>query len=129
MIDGDVDLIQLRGKRQPLGQLADLAGQLHEITSPFSVPLILNDYAEIAKHVPVEGVHVGQDDDAVAVVRQKGGRPVVAGKSTHSLEQPIAAQREGADSIRFGPLFATPPKPDSKPLAFKDLKHAPILPT
>ena len=123
MIDGDVDLIQLRGKRQPLGQLADLAGQLHEITSPFSVPLVVNDYAEIAKHVTVEGVHVGQDDDAVAVVRQKVGRPVVVGKSTHSLEQAIAAQREGADYIGFGPIFATPTKPDYKPIGLKDIKR------
>jgi len=123
MIDGNVDLIQLRGKQQPLGQLADLAGQLHEITSPFSVPLIVNDYAEIAKHVPVEGVHVGQDDDAVAVVRQKVGRPVVVGKSTHSVEQAIAAQGEGADYIGFGPIFATPTKPDYKPIGLKDIKQ------
>ena len=123
MIDGDVDLIQLRGKRQPLGQLADLAGQLHEITSPSSIPLVVNDYAEIAKHVTVEGVHVGQDDDAVAVVRQKVGRPVVVGKSTHSLEQAIAAQREGADYIGFGPIFATPTKPDYKPIGLKDIKR------
>lgn len=123
MIDGDVDLIQLRGKRQALGQLADLAGRLHGITSPFSVPLIVNDYAEIAKHVPVEGVHVGQDDDAVAAVRQKVGRPVVVGKSTHSVEQAIAAQREGADYIGFGPIFATPTKPDYKPIGLKDIKR------
>jgi thiamine-phosphate pyrophosphorylase len=123
MIDGDVDLIQLRGKRLPLGQVADLAGQLHQVTSPFSVPLIVNDYAEIAKHVPVEGVHVGQDDDAVAVVRQKVGRPVLVGKSTHSLEQAIAAQREGADYIGFGPIFATPTKPDYKPIGLKDIKQ------
>ncbi len=123
MIDGDVDLIQLRGKRQPLDQLADLAGQLHEITSRFSVPLVVNDYAEIAKHVPVEGVHVGQDDDAVAVARQKVGRPVVVGKSTHSLEQAIAAQREGADYIGFGPIFATPTKPAYKPIGLKDIKQ------
>ena len=123
MIDGNVDLIQLRGKQQPLGQLADLAGQLHEITSPFSVPLIVNDYAEIAKHVPVEGVHVGQDDDAVAVVRQKVGRPVVVGKSTHSVEQAIAAQGEDADYIGFGPIFATPTKPDYKPIGLKDIKQ------
>jgi thiamine-phosphate pyrophosphorylase len=126
MIDGDVDLIQLRGKRRRLGQLADLAGQLHEVMSPVSVPLIVNDYAEVAKHVPVEGVHVGQNDDAVAVVRQKVGRPVVVGKSTHSLEQAIAAQREGADYIGFGPIFATPTKPDYKPIGLKDIKQVHI---
>lgn len=123
MTDGGVDLIQLRGKQQPLGQLIDLAGQVQEITSRFSVPLIVNDYAEIAKHVLVEGVHVGQDDDSVALVRQKVERPVVVGKSTHSVEQAIAAQREGANYIGFGPIFATPTKPDYKPIGLKDIKQ------
>ena len=32
------------------------------------------------------------------------------GKSTHSVEQAIAAAEEGADYIGFGPLFPTPTK-------------------
>ncbi|MEY2479448.1 MAG: thiamine-phosphate pyrophosphorylase [Verrucomicrobiota bacterium] len=123
MIEGDVDLIQLRGKRQTLQELVDLAGELHKITSRSSVPLIVNDHAEIAAKVPVEGVHVGQDDDPIDVVRGKVGRPIIVGKSTHSLEQARAAQHEGADYIGFGPLFATPTKPDYKPIGLRDIEQ------
>jgi thiamine-phosphate pyrophosphorylase len=123
MIEGGIDLIQLRGKHQPLARLVDLAGQLHEITSRFSVPLVVNDYTEIAAKVSVEGVHVGQDDDSVAAARAKAGRPIVVGKSTHAFEQAIAAQREGADYIGFGPIFATPTKPDYQPIGLKDIKR------
>jgi thiamine monophosphate synthase len=41
---------------------------------------------------------------------RKQAANVLVGKSTHSLEQARAAQREGADYIGFGPIFATPDK-------------------
>ena len=123
MIEGGVDLIQLRGKRKSLDELSDLAAELHKITSRSFIPLIVNDYAEIARRVPVEGVHVGQDDDPIAVVRVKSGRNVIVGKSTHSLEQAITAQSEGADYIGFGPIFATPTKPDYKPIGLTDIRR------
>ena len=124
MIEGGVDLIQLRGKERSIDELVDLAAELHELTTRSSTPLIANDYAEIARKVPVEGVHVGQDDDSIEVVRRKAGRAVVVGKSTHSLKQARAAQREGADYIGFGPIFATPTKPDYQPIGLKDIKQA-----
>ncbi|PYJ17023.1 MAG: thiamine phosphate synthase [Verrucomicrobia bacterium] len=124
MIKGSVDLIQLRGKRQSVDELVDLAAELHELTTRSFTPLIVNDHAEIARRVPVEGVHVGQDDDSIEVVRRKAGRDVVVGKSTHSLDQARAAQREGADYIGFGPIFATPTKPDYEPIGLKDIKQA-----
>jgi thiamine-phosphate pyrophosphorylase len=123
MIKGGVDLIQLRGKEKTIDELVDLARELHQLTSRSSRPLIVNDHAEIARRVPVQGVHVGQDDDSIAVARRKAGRAVVVGKSTHSLEQAYAAQSEGADYIGFGPIFATPTKPDYKPIGLGDIRQ------
>src|SRR5215813_6074136 len=80
MIKGGVDLIQLRGKSKSLGELTDLAAALHELTTS-STPLIVNDYAEIASRVPVEGVHVGQADDSIEVARRKAARDILVGKS------------------------------------------------
>ena len=121
MLEGGVDLVQLRGKEKSLDELAGYAARLHELTARSSTPLIVNDYAEIASQVPLEGVHVGQDDDSIAVARRKAGRAVLVGKSTHSLEQALAAQREGADYIGFGPIFATPTKPDYPPIGLSDV--------
>jgi thiamine-phosphate pyrophosphorylase len=122
MIDGGVDLIQLRGKKQTVAEIVDLADKLHALTSVAEIPLIVNDHAEITTQVPVEGVHVGQDDDSVTTAREKAGREILVGRSTHSLEQAIAAQKEGADYIGFGPIFATPTKPDYKPIGFDQIK-------
>ena len=128
MVEGGVDLIQLRGKLKLLDELAGYAAGLHAFTASASTPLIVNDHAEIARRVPVEGIHVGQDDDSIEVARSKAGRAVLIGKSTHSLEQALAAQREGADYIGFGPIFATPTKPDYAPIGLTDIRrvHAEI---
>jgi thiamine-phosphate pyrophosphorylase len=123
MVTGGVDLIQLRGKGRLINELVNLASDIHEITARSNTPLIVNDHAEIAARVPVEGVHVGQDDDSIAVARQKAGRDLIVGKSTHSLAQAHAAKGEGADYIGFGPIFATPTKPDYTPIGLGDVRQ------
>jgi thiamine-phosphate pyrophosphorylase len=123
MLQGNVDLIQLRAKKQSLEEIVDLAGALHQITSGAGIPLIVNDHAEVAAKVPVEGVHLGQDDDSLAHARKKAGRQLFVGKSTHSFEQAVAAEREGADYIGFGPIFATPTKPDYQPIGLTGIKR------
>ncbi len=122
MIEGGVDIIQLRAKKMSILQIVDLAEQIHWLTSAASTPLIVNDHAEIARRVPVEGVHVGQDDEAIAKVRAAVSYEIIVGKSTHSLEQAGAAANEGADYIGFGPIFATPTKPDYTAIGLTDIK-------
>jgi thiamine-phosphate pyrophosphorylase len=123
MIEGGVDLIQLRAKKSSATEIVDLAMKLHKLTAAANVPLIVNDRAEVAAEVPVEGVHVGQDDDSVAIAREKAKRKIFVGKSTHSFEQALAAQQESADYIGFGPIFATPTKPDYKPIGLDDINR------
>ena len=121
MIAGGVDLIQLRGKGCSVEELTALAVELHAITLQHATPLIINDHAEIARMVEVEGVHVGQDDLSVAEARRIAGRSLLIGKSTHTLAQAKAAEAEGADYIGFGPLFATPTKPDYAPIGLAEI--------
>ncbi|HEY7000648.1 MAG TPA: thiamine phosphate synthase [Candidatus Udaeobacter sp.] len=123
MVIGGVDVIQLRGKGESIDELVNLASEIHKITGPSDTSLIVNDHAEIAARVPVEGVHVGQGDDSILVARQKAGRDLIVGKSTHSLAQARAAQDEGADYVGFGPIFATPTKPDYKPIGLGDIRQ------
>ena len=123
MVSGGVDLIQLRGKGKSIEELMNLASEIHEITVRSNTPLIVNDHAEIAARVPVEGVHVGQGDDSIPVARQKAGRDLIVGKSTHSLDQAHAAHGDGADYIGFGPIFATPTKPDYKAIGLANIRR------
>jgi thiamine-phosphate pyrophosphorylase len=122
MIDGGVDLIQLRAKAHPSAEIAKIAAALHDSTLRRGVPLIINDHPEIARIVSAEGVHVGQDDLPIAEVREIAGAECVVGKSTHSVDQAIRAFYEGADYIGFGPLFATPTKPDYPPVGLDEIR-------
>jgi thiamine-phosphate pyrophosphorylase len=123
LIDGGIDVVQLRGKGRRLDELNALAGQLLEQTAAARVPFIVNDHAAVANRLELQGVHVGQDDDSIEQVRDAVNRPIIVGKSTHSLSQAIAAEREGADYIGFGPLFATPTKPDYKPIGLNEIRE------
>ena len=118
---GGVDVLQLRAKKLEAREIERLARQMLPVTRAHGVPLVINDHLEIAAAVGSEGVHVGQDDDAVAKARAVVGPECFVGKSTHSLAQAVAAQAEGADYIGFGPLYATGTKPDYVPIGLQDI--------
>jgi thiamine-phosphate pyrophosphorylase len=121
LVRGGIDLIQLRAKNLSAAEIEKLAWELHSITTRRGVPLIINDHPEIARSVRAEGVHLGQDDMSIADARTIVGADCAVGKSTHSLDQAIRAFYEGADYIGFGPLFATPTKPDYPPIGLNDI--------
>ncbi|HEX3818529.1 MAG TPA: thiamine phosphate synthase [Chthoniobacterales bacterium] len=122
LIEGGADIIQLRAKEQSVGALREIARQVHCLTSSAKVPLIINDHPEIARDVQLEGLHLGQGDLPIAAAREIVRREDCwIGKSTHSVAQAIAAQAEGADYIGFGPLFATPTKPDYQPIGLGEI--------
>jgi len=121
LLEGGVDILQLRAKDVPKSIVAGLAEEIHALTAPLGVPFMLNDYPELLRDVPAEGAHVGQDDGSVADAREAAGRPVIIGKSTHSPAQAQAAAEEGADYIGFGPLFVTPTKPGRPAIGLRDI--------
>jgi thiamine-phosphate pyrophosphorylase len=122
MITGGVDLIQLRAKKHPSAEIATIAATLHDLTVSRGVPLVINDHPEVARFVRAEGVHVGQEDLPIAEVREIAGPNCVVGKSTHSVDQAIRAFHEGADYIGLGPIFATPTKPDYRPVGLDEIR-------
>ena len=113
---GGVDLIQLRAKKLPVEKIIELAELMSDIICPDGPLFILNDHPELVHKVGADGVHVGQDDMPVAQVREIVGEHILIGKSTHSLEQAIAAEKEGPDYIGVGPIYATATKPDYVPV-------------
>lgn len=121
LVKGGVDILQLRAKDYPLEEIALMGREVCKVTREANVPFILNDHPHLAAEIGADGVHVGQDDDSVAVARAIVGGEGIVGKSTHSLEQARAAAEEPLDYIGFGPLFATPTKPEYKPIGLDDV--------
>ncbi len=121
MIRGGIDIVQLRAKDLPPDRIAELARGLHPLSRSAGVPFIINDHPSLAAEADVEGTHVGQDDISVAAARRLAGPGKLVGLSTHSLAQAAAAAASGPDYIGFGPLFATPTKPDYTPIGISDI--------
>ena len=112
MLEGGVEILQLRAKNFQPDQILKLAVPLVPICKSFGVPFIINDYPEVVVESGADGVHVGQDDILVAEARALIGPDKIVGLSTHSLLQAKSALQEKPDYIGFGPLFSTPTKPD-----------------
>jgi len=122
MIEGGVDIIQLRAKKFSTVDVQWLAEQIHPVTSDAGVPFVVNDYPDVAGAVRAEGVHLGQDDMPLEKARGLAGYRTVIGKSTHSIAQAMAAAGDDTDYIGFGPLYATPTKPEYPPIGIDEVR-------
>jgi len=123
MLEGGVDILQLRAKKSTQEAIRSLAKIILPVCRDFQVPLILNDYPDLVPLTGADGVHVGQDDLPVQRVREIVGPDAIIGLSTHSLEQALAARDVNPDYIGFGPLFSTPTKPDYVPVGLGEIRE------
>jgi thiamine-phosphate pyrophosphorylase len=110
---GGADALQLREKSLPDAELLRRAQTLAALCHRHDALFLLNDRPDIAVLSGADGVHVGQDDLPVAAARRILGPDLIIGKSTHTLEQALAAAAEGPDYIAVGPIFPTATKPHS----------------
>jgi thiamine-phosphate pyrophosphorylase len=106
VIRGGAGIVQLREKDISGRELYLMAVKFREITARAGVLLIINDHLDIALTVEADGVHLGQDDLPIPAAR-KIAPELILGASTHSLEEALRAETEGADYINIGPIFPT----------------------
>jgi len=124
MIEGGIDVIQLRAKGFSPGEIRRWAETLLPICREAGVPFIVNDHADLAAAIGADGVHVGQDDASMDEVRSIVGPGMLVGRSTHSLSQAVTAAADPrTDCIGFGPLFATPTKPTYVPIGTSEIRQ------
>ncbi len=123
MVEGGIDVIQLRAKDRGPGEILRWAESLQPLCREAGVPFFVNDHAGIAAAVDADGVHVGQDDASMDEVRALVGPDRLVGRSTHSLAQAAAAAADPrTDCIGFGPLFATPTKAAYPPIGTDEIR-------
>lgn len=112
-IEGGVDIIQMREKSKPAGELVRLGRAMSDLCRRSRVTFIVNDDPALAKEVGADGVHLGQEDiklSSLEASRRMLGREKIIGISTHSVEQFRDANEEDFDYAAFGPIFKTKTK-------------------
>lgn len=110
LLAGGAGVLQIRAKRWGRERISSMAERILPLTRDAGVPLIINDYPEVAAEVDADGVHVGQDDGSIEEIRYIVGDEMIVGRSTHTVAQAKQALKEGFDYIGFGPVFPTPTK-------------------
>ena len=115
--------IQFREKERSGRDIYGEAIRLRRLTKDYNAVLIINDFLDIALCADADGVHLGQDDLPLKEARKIIGRNRIVGISTHSIEQAIEAEKNGADYIGFGPVFPTLTKDAGKPKGINMLRE------
>ena len=107
--EAGVDWIQIREKHLAAAALFRLVRDVHEAVRGTATRVLVNGRADVAVAAGVAGVHL--PEDALPVREVRAAFPaLVVGASCHSPAAAVRAEREGADYVVFGPVFATPGK-------------------
>ncbi len=110
VLEAGATVIQLREKDLPVRELLDMAVWMRELTNEYGAKLIINDRVDVALSVKADGVHLGRNSIPAYAARKISGDKLMIGVSTHSIEEALEAERDGADFITLGPIYPTPSK-------------------
>jgi thiamine-phosphate pyrophosphorylase len=123
IIEGGASVIQLRDRQSKEGEMLLIAQRLKELCNQTSVLFIINDYLDLARAVDADGLHLGQKDLPLPIVRRELPIDKIVGCSVTTLSQAKKAQNEGADYIAIGSIFPTTTKKEAVVVGVDTLKE------
>ena len=123
---GGITLFQFRekGKGALEGkEKEDLAREIQKLCKNYNVPFIVNDDVELALKLNADGVHVGQEDSDVELIREKMPNAILGLSVGDELEYK-SSNLSIVDYIGVGPIFSTISKDDAgKAIGYTGLKQ------
>lgn len=123
-VRGGVSIVQLREKDTDALEFLTIGKGLIDILKPIGIPLIINDFVELALAIGADGVHLGQSDGSITEARKVLGPRAIIGLSVETLEQARAAQSLPLDYIAASPVFSTPTKTNiAEPFGLERLRE------
>lgn len=122
-LKGGATCIQLREKELDELSFLEEAEELCALCRAYHVPFIVNDNVKIALACGADGIHVGQHDMQAGDVRKAIGDNMILGVSAQTVEQALEAERNGADYLGVGAVFATSTKLDADAVSHETLRE------
>ena len=124
-LEAGTRLIQIREKDLPTRDLYQMAKTLRPLFSTHHAQWLINDRVDLVLALNASGVHLRATSLPTVVARQLLGSERLIGVSTHSREEVLRAESEGADFVILGPVFDTPSKRRyGQPIGPKTFEHA-----
>ena len=121
-IEGGVNLVQLREKDLPGGELLRLAEKLRAITQSKAL-FFVNERLDVALACDADGVHLGEEALPVKAARKLVGDRLLIGRSVHTVAGARKAEEDGADFIQLGTIFESRSHPGVAPAGVSLLKE------
>jgi thiamine-phosphate pyrophosphorylase len=112
---GGATLVQLRDKHRDTRPMVEAARGIQVKLKPLRVPLLINDRLDVALAAAADGVHLGQDDMAIADARRLLPSHAIVGLSVKTVAQAEAAPVDLLDYAAIGGVFATTSKDNPDP--------------
>jgi thiamine-phosphate pyrophosphorylase len=123
------DTIQIRAKELSGRELYSLVRKVIESTGK---PVLVNTRLDVALASGAAGVHLPANSIAPNDLRRIAPEHFLIGVSCHTVEELLAAEREGADFAVFGPVFTSVTKQvspiglDALQAALRSVKQMPV---
>jgi thiamine-phosphate pyrophosphorylase len=118
-------LIQIRQPQLEALALSRLVERALRAIEGTAARLLVNDRADVALATGAHGVHLRGDSMAAARVRAMAPPAFVIGRSVHSVDEAVAAERDGGlDYLLFGTVFPTASKPGGAAAGVETLARA-----
>lgn len=114
-IAGGVTIVQYRSTNPDAGTCYAEAKPLAEFLRSRGITFIVNNRVDLALALDADGVHVGQSDLPVSVVRKLIGEEKILGFSVSNRAELDAVDVEKVDYLGIGPVFPTISKADASP--------------
>lgn len=89
-----------------------LGKKLRQMCKDYQVPFIINDDSDLIELLEVDGIHVGQDDISVEILRKKHP-DLIIGLSVGTKKELANSNLEVVDYIGVGPIYSTSSKADA----------------
>lgn len=121
-IKGGTTFVQLREKNCGDEEFLRIAFEVKDVCKKYGVPFVINDNVKVAAECGADGVHVGQSDMNAVNVREIVGEDAILGVSAQTVEQALLAEKQGADYLGVGAVFATSSKDDADSVSREMLK-------
>lgn len=109
-LQGGATIVQLREKDCTTREYIKLAEKVHDLTSKYGVPLIIDDRLDVAMAIHSEGVHLGQSDMPLSTARKILGDNYIIGATAKTVPQATEAYQQGADYLGVGAIYPTTTK-------------------
>ena len=115
-LKGGCKWIQLRMKEAAYDEICNAIEQLKPLCKEKGAILILDDYAELAAKLDIDGVHLGKNDMPPQEARNLIGEKYIIGGTANTIDDIKNLVAQGVDYIGLGPFRHTDTKKNLSPI-------------